>query len=176
MQAQLKVAKPAGALNRPTPRTNALQKLATPLSVLERRTHPSGQSSLHTTGTFAAGEDICAFKPKQLLGQPTMYSVQVSEDTHIELDPEILRYANHSCAPSVFFDTAAGKVVALTDLQAGDEVTFFYPSTEFKMSEPFSCGCGSSCCLGTISGAAHIDKARLQGYRLNKHISDVLLS
>eukprot|EP00983_Pelagomonas_calceolata_P044546 1139338-Pelagomonas_calceolata.AAC.2 len=47
---------------------------------------------------------------------------QVSKDTHIELDPEVLRYANHSCAPSVFFDTAAGKVVALTDLQAGDEV------------------------------------------------------
>lgn len=147
------------------------------MSSLEQRTHPeTGQSSLHTTGTFAAGQDICAFKPKQLLSQPTMYSLQVSKDTHIELDPEVLRYANHSCAPSVFFDTAAGKVVALTDLQAGDEVTFFYPSTEVKMAEPFPCGCGSSCCLGTISGAAQLDKARLQGYKLNKHIADIMLS
>eukprot|EP00983_Pelagomonas_calceolata_P044545 1139338-Pelagomonas_calceolata.AAC.1 len=39
----------------------------------------AGQSSLHTTGTFAAGQDICAFKPKQLLSQPTMYSLQVCQ-------------------------------------------------------------------------------------------------
>jgi len=48
--------------------------------------------------------------------------MQVSRDEHIELEPQVLQFTNHSCQPSVFFDTDAMKVIALKDLQVGDEV------------------------------------------------------
>jgi len=34
-------------------------------------------------------------------------------------------------------------VVAARDLAADDELTFFYPSTEWSMAEPFDCWCGA---------------------------------
>ena len=35
-------------------------------------------------------------------------------------------------------------------------MTFNYNTTEWEMAEPFSCGCGSENCLGTIQGLKHL--------------------
>ena len=56
---------------------------------------------------------------------------------------EFVPLYQHSCAPSVVLDTVARTVVAAHDLAPGDEVTFFYPSTEWRMAEPFPCWCGA---------------------------------
>ncbi len=48
--------------------------------------------------------------------------VQVSEHEHVDLDPAILQFTNHSCDPSAFFNTADRVLEALRDLQPGDEV------------------------------------------------------
>jgi hypothetical protein len=47
-------------------------------------------------------------------------------------------------------------------LRIGEELTFFYPSTEWDMDQGFSCFCGSKACLGYISGAKHMDAAQLE--------------
>ncbi|KAB8242433.1 hypothetical protein BDV35DRAFT_366204 [Aspergillus flavus] len=49
-------------------------------------------------------------------------------------------------------------------LTVGDELTFFYPSTEWTMVQPFQCGCGAGLrrCLGRVAGASQIDSLGLR--------------
>lgn len=58
-----------------------------------------------------------------------------------------LLYCNHSCNPSVRFQVSCPRdqwrAEALRDIKAGDVLEFFYPSTEWNMSQPFDCSCGS---------------------------------
>jgi hypothetical protein len=89
---------------------------------------------------------------------------------HITLQPEFLQYINHSCAPNVFFDTTAMQLVALKEIREGEEMTFFYPSTEWEMIQPFNCYCGSHNCLGQIQGAAFLPKNAWKQYRLTDFI------
>ncbi len=56
------------------------------------------------------------------------------------------------------------------DLKVGDELTFFYPSTEWDMAQPFRCECGAEECKGWIQGAGSMDRGLLEGYWLNEHI------
>lgn len=50
------------------------------------------------------------------------------------------------------------------------QVTFFYPSTEWDMDEPFQCMCGTDKCLGRIAGAKQMPRPVLDQYKLNSHI------
>ena len=100
--------------------------------------------------------------------------MQVGIDKHIMLQPEHLQYINHSCDPNVFFDTHAMQVVALKEIAEGDEMTFFYPSTEWDMAQPFTCYCGCSNCLGEIRGAAHINPEIINTYTLTRFIQQQL--
>ena len=81
------------------------------------------------------------------------------------------RLINHSCDPNVFFDTTKMEVVCLKHIQPGEEFRFFYPSTEWEMSQPFVCNCGSSNCLQLISGAAQLSDDTLAKYRLSDFIA-----
>jgi hypothetical protein len=101
-------------------------------------------------------------------------SVQASRDLHIELNCDLV-YINHSCKPSLVFDMERWEVrVAEKDLEEGDELTFFYPSTEWSMAQPFECGCKEEGCRGEIKGAKDMDEGVLKQYWLNKHIEEML--
>ena len=89
---------------------------------------------------------------------------------------------NHSCDPNVAFDlssedTSQWHVRALTSIKVGDPcesrdtptlsvltsaetvtVTFFYPSTQWTMAQPFDCLCGSMVRL--VSPLAHLDSQK----------------
>jgi hypothetical protein len=103
-------------------------------------------------------------------------SVQASRDLHIELNCDLL-YTNHSCRPSLVFDMQRWEVRVSSerDLKEGDELTFFYPSTEWHMAQPFECGCGQEGCRGKISGAKDMDESVLAEYWLNAHIEEMLV-
>jgi hypothetical protein len=47
-------------------------------------------------------------------------------------------------------------------LKAGEELTFFYPSTEWNMNQGFDCFCGSKRCLGYIGGAKYMSSGQLE--------------
>lgn len=99
-------------------------------------------------------------------------TVQVSKSRHIELNSALV-YMNHSCDPSLEIDTDMMEVrVSKTrDLKVGEELNFFYPSTEFEMDKPFPCLCGAEgTCLKTISGAAQIDGEKLKKWFVNEHV------
>jgi len=108
---------------------------------------------------------------------------------------------NHSCEPNVAFDlTSTDKekwhARALRDINPGDTLTFFYPSTEWDMEQNFECQCGApvrqyrlglgkipclqislmssgtiQTCLRYISGARHLSHVELsrRGF-INPHI------
>lgn len=59
-------------------------------------------------------------------------------------------------------------------LKAGQELTFFYPSTEWNMAQGFDCFCGSRNCCGYISGAKNMSSEQLRGKKLNLHIERLL--
>ena len=101
----------------------------------------------------------------------TKYSI-IFRYQHIELNPNYLQYTNHSCSPNVFFDTARMEVISLRAISAGEEITFFYPSTEWKLIEPFDCACGSEQCLQRIQGAAYLSGEELKRYRLTDYVQE----
>ena len=64
------------------------------------------------------------------------------------------------------------RVSRYRDLKEGDILSFFYPSTEWTMVQPFMCFCNEETCLGKINGASQMGKAKLKGYWLNQHIEE----
>ena len=113
----------------------------------------TNQKALHATVAIQPGQVISKFHAGITQSYATYLTVQTGVDTHITLQPEFLQYINHSCAPNVFFDTAAMQLVCLRPLQPGDELTFFYPSTEWSMARPFACQCRSASCIAKVHGA-----------------------
>jgi hypothetical protein len=104
-------------------------------------------------------------------------SVQASKTLHIELNCDLV-YINHSCAPTLIFDMKRWEVRVNPDLEkgleVGDELTFFYPSTEWSMAQPFECLCKSGDCRGTIKGARDMRVADLDDYWLSEHVKELL--
>ncbi|KAK2865206.1 hypothetical protein FQN49_003809 [Arthroderma sp. PD_2] len=117
-------------------------------------------------------------------------TVQVSKDQHIELNSDLL-YCNHSCDPNVRFVTStlamdshngqadapvsgALEVWSVRDISAGEELRFFYPSTEWEMSQPFQCSCGAKQCLEWVDGAKKTPTDVLRKYWLSDHIRELL--
>lgn len=75
---------------------------------------------------------------------------------------------NHSCAPTAEMRLYAGApsrwevTVGPQGLKAGDDITFFYPSTEWDMAQGFDCSCGAAQCLGQIRGAKYLSLQQLE--------------
>ncbi|KAN0112596.1 hypothetical protein V8E51_005547 [Hyaloscypha variabilis] len=115
-----------------------------------------------------------SFPPCSTASKPTYATVQIGRDEHMNLNSDLV-YINHSCAPSVIFDTSSFSILAGPNgLKAGDELTFFYPSTEWDMAQGFSCFCGAEACRGYISGAKNMRPEQLEGIWLNAHIRALL--
>ena len=116
--------------------------------VAEIRIDPVGNHrSLFSMKKFQPEDAIVAFMARATYDVPNYLTVQISEDVHIELLPECLECANHSCDPNCFFDTTRMELMAIKPIHKGDELTFFYPSAEWDMNQSFKCLCGSKECI-----------------------------
>ncbi|KAF7377368.1 hypothetical protein MSAN_00158100 [Mycena sanguinolenta] len=88
-------------------------------------------------------------------------------------------YANHSCEPNVAIDLSSADsanwhVRALKDIAAGSPITWFYPSTEWEMVQPFKCECGAKGCLGFIQGAKHLRRGVVERGWINPWIEELI--
>lgn len=91
---------------------------------------------------------------------------------------------NHSCYPNVAFDVSEPAsdsdypsrwhLKSLSrPIRAGEPLTFFYPSTEWDMSQGFACACGQGegRCLGWIRGAKDLPRDVLERQEwINPHV------
>lgn len=125
------------------------------------------------TEAVAEGTVLSHFDYENERDFPDIYSIQVSATTHAQFVPEFLKYINHSCSPNVFFDVEQKQLIALRDLQAGEELGFFYPSTEWHMDAPFDCHCESNECVGRIGGASLLTPEQKDKYRFTSFIDEL---
>ena len=150
-----------------TPSTKVISKHIFANVLLNNETN---QKALFAAVSFSPGDVICTFSAATTQSFATYLTVQTGADRHITLSPEFLQYINHSCSPTVFFNTTSMGLVCLQAMQPGDEFTFFYPSTEWEMAQPFVCNCGSATCLQLINGASHLSVETLSKYKLTDFI------
>jgi hypothetical protein len=131
------------------------------------------QHGLFASRAFLAGEVIVAFDASKIVDTPNYLTVQVSEHKHIHLSPEYLQYVNHCCEPNVIFNTTTMQLECISDIEAGEELRFFYPATEWKMAQQFVCNCGKPSCVGLIQGAADTPTEVLNKYKLTDFIKSM---
>ena len=134
----------------------------------------TNQKSLHALAPFKKGDFVSKFSAGDIYNVPNYLTVQRGIDEHITLRPEFLQYINHSCNPNVFFNTTTMEVIAIRDIEPNEEFSFFYPSTELDMAQPFLCYCGTKDCLQNIKGAKYIPGEILKNYRLTDFIQQQL--
>ena len=154
----------------PTPITQSYRLVETTSIGEVREDVASGQKAFFAGRFFSAGEVISSFAAGEVHTTPSYLTVQLGDTKHIMLSPAYLQYINHSCNPNCFFDTTSLMVVALRDIACEEELSFFYPSSEWDMSQPFVCNCGSRQCLGIIQGAKYLSPQQALAYRLNVYI------
>ncbi|KAF9360022.1 hypothetical protein BGX34_007998 [Mortierella sp. NVP85] len=130
-------------------------------------------SKLVASQSYKKGEIICQIEGTSP-GPKRYTSVQVGRDAHIELNSDLV-FMNHSCSPSIILDTEKLVVIAAVDLKEGDNLTFFYPSTEWEMTQPFPCWCDSEQCIKVVQGAKYLSKdAMSQQPFVSKHIQELM--
>jgi SET domain-containing protein len=119
----------------------------------------------HGKGVFAtehinAGGKILQFEgsvvsPEEL---PNPYSaandyyLQIGERIFLGPSGGIDDYVNHSCCPNtgVLFDSGNIKLVAITPIPSGSEITFDYSTTMENFWWEMDCSCGSANCRRKI--------------------------
>ena len=124
-------------------------------------------SALVANRSFEAGEQIARFDDAPFAEQSYL-TVQVGPGQHVQLD--VLSHLNHACRPNTVVDTAARTVTASRDIEAGEILSFFYPSTEWEMDRPFVCQCGAPDCVKIVAGARHLSPDVLSRSYVNLHI------
>ena len=134
------------------------------------------QRALYAVKEFYPDELMVAFTAGAVHQLPNYLTIQISDSEHIELSPSYLECTNHSCDPNCFFDTTRFQLIALRKIEVGDELTFFYPSTEWDMDRDFQCHCGSPRCLGVIQGARYLSIEVVSRYRFTDFINKKLLA
>lgn len=129
--------------------------------------------SLVTKQTYKQGEVICEIPTEKVVDKANRYTVQIGQDKHTEVGK--LSALNHSCDPNVILDTEHLRMVARRDIEEGEELSFFYPSTEWEMDAPFICLCGSSNCIHVVAGARFLPLSTLENHYLNRHIREMMI-
>jgi len=134
------------------------------------RDRPARRGALHLAVVAAAARRRGAVRHRFPSIEKKRYSLEIDEDVHGEILPTALRLMSHSCAPNLTFDLPNRRLLVIRDIAPGEQFSFFYPSTEWDMAEPFACWCGAPECIGNVRGAKHIDREVLRRYQLAPHI------
>jgi hypothetical protein len=129
--------------------------------------------SLITKQEYSKGQVICDIPTEKLFDKANRYTVQISQDKHTEVGK--LSALNHSCDPNVILDTENLLMVARRDIEKGEELSFFYPSTEWEMDAPFICLCGAANCIHVVAGARFLPLSTLETQYLNRHIREMMV-
>lgn len=130
--------------------------------------------AVQATRDIEKGQELYSFVGK-ILEKPNMFTVQLAENKHIECEggPE---FTAHSCDPNslMTFEETLTKLIATRPIKTGELISFNYCATEWDMSSPFQCKCGSEQCFGNIRGYKHCSEE--QRSKLQGSLSPYLLS
>lgn len=133
--------------------------------------YPNRDRAVVARKAFKSRETVYQIAPYKIQDHPTPLSVQIADSQHV-LD-RVLEAMNHSCRPTTFVDCRAMLVIAMQDIAPGDELTFFYPSTEWRLNRPFRCECQQRECIVVVDGAEQLIENKglmVSEFMLNPHI------
>jgi hypothetical protein len=129
---------------------------------LEVRAEPEkGGFGVYAIEAVAAGEVVSVWggyivNAEQLDTLPhdvQQHSVQIEEGLYLATigGAETADFINHSCEPNLGL---RGQItlVALRNIDVGEEVCFDYAMTDCTPYDEFECRCGSAICRGTVRG------------------------
>jgi hypothetical protein len=129
---------------------------------LEVRAVPDkGGFGVYAIETVAAGEVVSAWggyivdreQLEKLPHEIQQHTVQIEEGLYSATigGAETADFINHSCDPNLGL---RGQItlVALRDIEAGEEVCFDYAMTDCTPYDEFECCCGTAACRGTVRG------------------------
>ncbi|MCJ1463013.1 hypothetical protein MMC07_001617 [Pseudocyphellaria aurata] len=121
--------------------------------------------------SLPAGAHFTHITDYTLVDERSYATVQASATQSVLVHSDLL-YLNHSCDPTLELDMSRFEVRVSRSkaLRKGDRLTFFYPSTEFQMAQPFDCRCDAAQCKGRIAGANLMASDDLRQYWLNDHV------
>jgi SET domain-containing protein len=127
----------------------------------EAREHPFGGCGVYALERVNKGELVSLWggkivHKKQLdpsMPRFTQRVLQIDEDLYIltaeEKEPNDC--FNHSCEPNLGFSGQIG-LVAMRDIEAGEELTFDYAMSDGEPYDEFDCYCGTVSCRHKITG------------------------
>jgi hypothetical protein len=128
---------------------------------------------LITNQPYRRGDVIYHIEGHRFTEKPTYQTIQIGRAQHIE-ELGVIAYLNHSCQPNTIIDVARFEVIAVRNIAAGEELNFFYPSTEWEMDRPFICLCGAPQCVRLVAGAKYLSIDTLSRYFINQHIREMI--
>lgn len=125
--------------------------------------------------SLPAGAHFASITNHHYVSSRSYITVEAPDGQHIDLNSDLF-YTNHSCDPALEFDVTKMEIRVSQHraLSEGDVLTFFYPSTEYHIAQPFHCHCKAKQCKGRILGAGDMGLGQLDGYWLNRHVEDQL--
>jgi SET domain-containing protein len=129
---------------------------------IEMRAFPQkGRFGLFATRRIPAGTLLTMWGGKVLTSEeyaqlPTFlktHGLQIEDDLfQIPFaEGEPADYFNHCCDPNAGFNSPVS-LVAMRDIQAGEEICFDYAMSEDNHFDEFPCACGAPTCRGQVSG------------------------
>jgi len=123
---------------------------------------------------FAAGEVVSGFgghvmaraEFEQLPAHRQTHSLQIAESLFMvcPTDGDPADFFNHSCAPNLGI---LGNVllVAMRDVDAGEELTFDYAMCDADSYDEFECHCGAAGCRAKVTASDWMNPELQQRYR-----------
>jgi hypothetical protein len=114
------------------------------------------------------GETIYVFPGKMVSGDDASpLSLQLDDDTYLELNSDFAKFINHSCSPNCHIEYPTLKLITLADIKEGEELNYDYNTNDYDLTDggcDFTCSCGAHNCVGDIKGFKFLDTTQ----RLNR--------
>lgn len=134
------------------------------------------QKGLFAAENIRKGEIILDF-PGRIVGEKEAgeWDLQIGKSRFIRAfrKNQADNFLNHSCSPNSFVKEIGRKfyLIALKEIQKGEEITFDYDATDYDNADfAFACRCGSKKCRKAIRGFKYLgkkEKKRIEKYLIH---------
>ncbi len=131
-----------------------------------KKSYEKGQG-VFAVRKFRKDNIIIVGKPVYKLQERTWQSLQIDIDTHIRMNIPF-ELVNHSCDPNCGIkvnEFNGYNLVAMRDIDVGEEITFDYCMSEWISIAVKNCKCNSDICRKTIKGGKFLSVEILNKYK-----------
>ena len=133
---------------------------------LEVRVTTAKGRSVFARRPYSQGETVVTSRRVSTTTERSVRSIQYDDQVHIYMDEPAL-LLNHACDPNTGIannEKESFNFIALRDIDAGEEITWDYETTEWDLVGIFDCQCEATQCRGQLRGFPSLDQALVHSY------------